>query len=71
MLEHEGLAVRQYMWLARSKPILLLLTAWGMSYAGDLAAFTAAREEFLAAVTGSPESVENAEEVVSTRLQAG
>ena len=29
------------MWLARSKPILLLLTAWGMSYAGDLAAFTA------------------------------
>jgi len=30
------------MWLARSKPILLLLTAWGMSYAGDLAAFTAA-----------------------------
>jgi hypothetical protein len=42
MLEPEGLAVRQYMWLARSKPILLLLTAWGMSYAGDLAAFTAA-----------------------------
>src|SRR5580704_3296682 len=42
MLEHEGLAVRQYMWLARSKPILLLLTAWGLSYAGDLAAFTAA-----------------------------
>ena len=33
--------MRQYMWLARSKPILLLLTAWGMSYAGDLAAFTA------------------------------
>lgn len=30
-----------------------------------------AREEFLAAVTGSPESVENAEEVVSTRLEAG
>ena len=30
------------MWLARSKPILLLLTAWGLSYAGDLAAFTAA-----------------------------
>ena len=30
------------MWLARSKPILLLLTAWCLSYAGDLAAFTAA-----------------------------
>jgi MFS family permease len=29
------------MWLARSRPILLLLTAWGLSYAGDLAAFTA------------------------------
>jgi hypothetical protein len=42
MLEHEGLALRQYMWLTRSKPILLLLTAWGLSYAGDLAAFTAA-----------------------------
>src|SRR4029077_4868377 len=27
---------------ARSKPILLLLTAWCLSYAGDLAAFTAA-----------------------------
>jgi MFS family permease len=36
------LALRQYMWLARSKPILLLLTAWCLSYAGDLAAFTAA-----------------------------
>jgi MFS family permease len=36
------LALRQYTWLARSKPILLLLTAWGLSYAGDLAAFTAA-----------------------------
>ena len=34
--------MRQYTWLARSKPILLLLTAWGLSYAGDLAAFTAA-----------------------------
>ena len=32
---------------------------------------TLAREEFLAAVTGNPESVERAEEVVSTRLQAG
>ena len=30
-----------------------------------------AREEFLAAVTGNPESVERAEEVISTRLQAG
>ena len=30
-----------------------------------------AREEFLAAVTGNPESAESAEEVVSTRLQAG
>jgi MFS family permease len=34
--------LRQYAWLARSKPILLLLVAWGLSYAGDLAAFTAA-----------------------------
>ena len=42
MLEHEGLALRQYTWLARSKPMLLLLMAWGLSYAGDLAAFTAA-----------------------------
>ena len=32
---------------------------------------TLAREEFLAAVTGNPESVESAAEVVSTRLQAG
>jgi CRP-like cAMP-binding protein len=32
---------------------------------------TLARQEFLAAVTGNPESVERAEEVVSTRLQAG
>jgi hypothetical protein len=32
---------------------------------------TLGREEFLAAVTGNPESVERAEEVVSTRLQAG
>jgi hypothetical protein len=30
-----------------------------------------AREEFLAAVTGNPESVDGAEEVISTRLQAG
>ena len=30
-----------------------------------------AREDFLAAVTGNPESVESAEQVVSTRLQAG
>jgi len=30
-----------------------------------------AREEFLAAVTGSPESADSAEEVVATRLQAG
>jgi MFS family permease len=29
------------------------------------------RDEFLAAVTGNPESVDRAEEVVSTRLQAG
>jgi hypothetical protein len=36
-----------------------------------LEARTLAREEFLAAVTGNPESVEGAEEVVSTRLQAG
>jgi hypothetical protein len=32
---------------------------------------TLAREEFLAAVTGNQESVESAEEVVSTRRQAG
>ena len=32
---------------------------------------TLGREEFLAAVTGDPESAESAEEVVSTRLQAG
>jgi MFS family permease len=30
------------MWLARSKPIRLLLLAWGISYASDLAAFTVA-----------------------------
>jgi hypothetical protein len=35
-----------------------------------LEARTLAREEFLAAVTGNPESVERAEAVVSTRLQA-
>jgi CRP-like cAMP-binding protein len=29
------------------------------------------REEFLAAVTGSPESVESADAVVSARLQVG
>jgi MFS family permease len=40
--EREGFAVRQYVWLARSRPIRLLLVAWGLSYAGDLAAFTAA-----------------------------
>ena len=34
--------MRQYAWLAHSKSILLLLLAWGLSYAGDLAAFTAA-----------------------------
>jgi MFS family permease len=34
--------VRQYLWLARSRPIRRLLLAWGVSYAGDLAAFTAA-----------------------------
>jgi len=36
-----------------------------------LEARTLAREDFLAAVTGNPESVQSAEEVVSTRLQAG
>jgi hypothetical protein len=30
------------MWLARSRPILLLLLAWGISYAGDMAAHTVA-----------------------------
>jgi len=34
--------MRQYMWLARSRPIRLLLLAWGITYAGDLAAFTVA-----------------------------
>jgi CRP-like cAMP-binding protein len=29
------------------------------------------REEFLAAVTGSPESAESADAVISARLQAG
>jgi len=29
-------------WLARSRPIRRLLLAWFLSYAGDLAAFTAA-----------------------------
>ena len=27
--------MRPYLWLAHSKPILLLLMAWGLSYAGD------------------------------------
>lgn len=34
--------MRQYIWLARSRPIRLLLLAWGITYAGDLAAFTVA-----------------------------
>ena len=34
--------MRQYVWLARSRPIRRLLLAWFLSYAGDLAAFTAA-----------------------------
>jgi len=34
--------VRHYLWLAHNGPIRLLLVAWGVSYAGDLAAFTAA-----------------------------
>ena len=34
--------MRHFTWRSRSKPILLLLVAWGLSYAGDLAAFTAA-----------------------------
>jgi len=34
--------VGQYAWLVRSTSIRQLLTAWGLSYAGDLAAFTAA-----------------------------
>jgi predicted MFS family arabinose efflux permease len=37
-----GSALRRYAWLARSRSIRLLLMAWGLSYAGDLAAFTAA-----------------------------
>src|SRR5215831_739878 len=38
----EGLVLRQYVWLARDRPIRLLLIAWCLAYAGDLAAFTAA-----------------------------
>jgi hypothetical protein len=34
--------VSQYVWLARSRPIRLLLLACCLAYAGDLAAFTAA-----------------------------
>ena len=34
--------MRQDIWLAGSRPIRLLLLAWGLCYAGDLAAFTAA-----------------------------
>ena len=34
--------MRQYVWLARSRAIRLLLLAWTLSNAGDLAAFTAA-----------------------------
>jgi len=34
--------VRRYVWPARGRPIRLLLLAWCLSYAGDLAAFTAA-----------------------------
>jgi MFS family permease len=34
--------VRQYIWLAHSRPIRRLLLAWFVCYAGDLAAFTAA-----------------------------
>jgi MFS family permease len=34
--------MRQYVWLARSRPIRLLLLAWGITYAGDMAAFTVA-----------------------------
>jgi len=43
----------------------------GSAAVGRLEVRTLAREEFLAGVTGNPESVERAEEVVSTRLQAG
>ena len=38
---------------------------------GDVKVFFLAREEFLAAVTGNPESVDRAEEVVSARLSTG
>ena len=34
--------MRQYIWLARSRPLRHLLVAWCVCYAGDLAAFTAA-----------------------------
>jgi MFS family permease len=34
--------VRQYIWLAHSRPMRHLLVAWCVCYAGDLAAFTAA-----------------------------
>ncbi len=41
-LGERGLALRRYVWLARNRPIRLLLMAWGACYASDLAAFTAA-----------------------------
>jgi CRP-like cAMP-binding protein len=52
--------------LLRRIPRTATVTALGL-----LEVRTLAREEFLAAVTGNPESVERAEEVVSTRLQVG
>lgn len=52
--------------LLRRIPRSATVTALSRVEAGFLG-----REEFLAAVTGSPESVGGAEEVVSTRLQAG
>ena len=34
--------MRRYVWLARNRPIRLLLLAWCLSHAGNLAAFTVA-----------------------------
>jgi CRP-like cAMP-binding protein len=52
--------------LLRRIPRTATVTALSRVEAGILS-----REEFLAAVTGSPEGVGGAEEVASTRLQAG
>jgi len=52
--------------LLRRMPRVVTITA-----ASRLQARVLAREEFLAAVTGNPESVESADEVVSSWLGSG